>query len=117
MNNGVGKGKTREGPQAGLRPALLRLRQRRGHPQAGGHHREDALTENDRRYLQFADAFERHFINQGQQNRSIEESLQIAWALLSMLPQGELKRISRDHIGKYYGQKLEEIWGTPQALD
>lgn len=34
-----------------------------------------------------------------------------------MLPQGELKRISKDHIGKYYGQKLEEIWGAPQALD
>ena len=117
MNNGVGKGKTREDHKQvsdQLYSAYANGVDIRKLVAIIG---EDALTENDRRYLQFADAFERFFINQGQQNRSIEESLQIAWALLSMLPQGELKRISKDHIGKYYGQKLEEIWGAPQALD
>ncbi len=77
---------------------------------------EDALTENDRRYLHFADAFEKNFIHQGQQNRELEESLNLAWALLSMLPQSELKRISTDHIGKYYGAKLEDLWGNPGDL-
>ncbi len=114
MNNGVGKGKTREDHKQvsdQLYSAYANGVDIRKLVAIIG---EDALTENDRRYLQFAEAFERHFINQGQENRSIEESLKIAWALLSMLPQGELKRISKDHIGKYYGQKLEEIWGTPQ---
>jgi V/A-type H+-transporting ATPase subunit B len=75
---------------------------------------EEALTENDRRYLRFADAFEQNFIHQGQENRDLDESLSLAWALLSMLPESELKRISSDHIGKYYGAKLKEFWGTPE---
>jgi V/A-type H+-transporting ATPase subunit B len=71
---------------------------------------EEALTENDRRYLKFADAFEKKFLHQGDRNRDLEESLELAWVLLSMLPESELKRISSDHIGKYYGQKLKEFW-------
>jgi V/A-type H+-transporting ATPase subunit B len=71
---------------------------------------EEALTENDRRYLKFADAFEKNFIHQGLQNRELGESLELAWALLSTLPESELKRISSDHIGKYYGAKLKEFW-------
>jgi V/A-type H+-transporting ATPase subunit B len=73
---------------------------------------EEALTENDLRYLKFADAFEKNFIHQGDSNRQLEESLDLAWALLSMLPESELKRISSDHIGKYYGERLKEFWET-----
>ncbi len=71
---------------------------------------EDALTDNDRLYLRFADNFEAYFIGQGDQDRSIEESLKVAWALLSKLPRNELTRISRDHIDHYYGERLEEAW-------
>jgi V/A-type H+-transporting ATPase subunit B len=71
---------------------------------------EEALTANDLRYLKFADAFEKNFIHQTGRNRDLDESLDLAWALLSMLPESELKRISSDHIGKYYGQKLKEFW-------
>jgi V/A-type H+-transporting ATPase subunit B len=74
---------------------------------------EEALTENDRRYLKFADAFENNFLHQGDRNRDLEESLDLAWALLSMLPETELKRISSDHIGKYYGERLKEFWEAP----
>jgi V/A-type H+-transporting ATPase subunit B len=77
---------------------------------------EEALTENDRGYLKFADTFEKNFIHQGQQNRDLDESLSLAWALLSILPESELKRVSADHIGKYYGAKLEEFWGAPEAF-
>lgn len=77
---------------------------------------EEALTENDRRYLKFAGAFEKKFIHQGDRNRDLEESLDLAWALLSMLPESELKRISSDHIGKYYGERLKEFWETQEKL-
>jgi V/A-type H+/Na+-transporting ATPase subunit B len=73
---------------------------------------EESLTDNDRRYLEFSEGFEKNFINQGQQNRELEESLEIAWSLLSVLPKSELSRISSDHIGKYYGARLEELWGS-----
>jgi V/A-type H+-transporting ATPase subunit B len=74
---------------------------------------EEALTENDQRYLKFADAFENKFINQGEQNRTLVESLGLAWELLSILPESELKRISSDHIGKYYGTRLSDFWTPP----
>jgi V/A-type H+/Na+-transporting ATPase subunit B len=77
---------------------------------------EEALTENDRRYLEFADSFEKKFIHQGQQNRELNESLELAWALLSLLPESELKRISADHIGKYYGAKLKEFWAGQEGF-
>jgi len=77
---------------------------------------EEALTENDRRYLEFAEAFEKSFIHQGEQSRDVNESLNLAWALLSILPESELKRISSDHIGKYYGAKLREFWTTRQEI-
>jgi len=77
---------------------------------------EEALTENDRRYLKFADAFEKNFIHQGDRNRELEESLDLAWALLSILPQSELKRISSDHIGKYYGERLKEFWEASEGV-
>jgi V/A-type H+-transporting ATPase subunit B len=77
---------------------------------------EEALTENDRRYLTFADGFEKNFIHQGQQNRELDESLTLAWSLLSLLPEAELKRISADHIGKYYGARLQEFWSRPEDI-
>jgi V/A-type H+/Na+-transporting ATPase subunit B len=77
---------------------------------------EEALTENDRRYLRFADAFEKNFIHQGIQNRELDDSLELAWALLSTLPESELKRISSDHIGKYYGAKLKEFWEPSERI-
>jgi V/A-type H+-transporting ATPase subunit B len=77
---------------------------------------EEALTENDRLYLRFADAFEKNFIHQGLQNRELDESLELAWALLSTLPESELKRISSDHIGKYYGAKLKELWEPSERM-
>ncbi len=75
---------------------------------------EEALTENDRRYLNFAEGFEKNFIHQAQQNRELNESLDLAWSLLSILPESELKRISADHIGKYYGARLQDLWSMQE---
>ena len=64
---------------------------------------ELGLSERERRYLKFADEFERRFINQGPyENRPIERTLEIAWDLLAMLPEDELIRISEENIRKYH---------------
>ena len=66
---------------------------------------EAALTEMDRLYAKFADAFEQEYVSQGfQTNRSIEETLTIGWKLLSMLPRSELKRIKDVYLDEYYGK-------------
>lgn len=66
---------------------------------------EDALSETDLSYARFADAFERQYVSQGYDtDRSIDETLDIGWHLLSMLPRGELKRISDSMLDEYYGK-------------
>lgn len=67
---------------------------------------EAALTDIDRLYAKFADAFESEYISQGSEtDRSIEETLDIGWKLLSILPRSELKRISNEYLDKYYIEK------------
>ena len=67
---------------------------------------EDALTDIDKKYAAFADAFEKEYVSQGSfENRSIEETLSIGWRLLSMLPRSELKRIDDRYLDQYYVEK------------
>lgn len=64
---------------------------------------EAALTDIDKKYAKFADAFEKEYVSQGYEtNRDIEETLSIGWKLLSMLPRTELKRIKDEYLDKYY---------------
>jgi len=64
---------------------------------------EEALTDRDKRYLGFANAFEDRFVKQGsEEDRSYEETLTLGWELLSMLPKEELKKIDEKFIKKYY---------------
>lgn len=66
---------------------------------------EAALTEIDLIYAKFADAFEKEYVSQGYENdRSIEETLEIGWKLLSILPRSELKRIDDKYLDMYYGK-------------
>ena len=61
-----------------------------------------ALTDVDKKYAAFADAFEKEYVSQGfETNRSIEETLDIGWKLLAMLPRGELKRIRDDMLDEF----------------
>jgi len=63
---------------------------------------EAALTEEDKKYVEFSDKFEEIFIKQGEdENRDIEKSLSIGWEALSILPVEELKRIKDEYIKKY----------------
>jgi len=69
---------------------------------------ESALTPTDLLFVRFADEFERQFVNQGEyENRSIEESLELGWKLMRMLPRSELKRVKPENLDKYYEQKEE----------
>jgi V/A-type H+-transporting ATPase subunit B len=67
----------------------------------------EELTERDRRYLRFAEAFERRFVAQGEdEGRSIIETLDLAWELLSMLPANALTRVTAADLDKYHqGEK------------
>ncbi len=66
---------------------------------------KSALSDRDVAYLDFAQAFEEEFINQGfQQERSINETLDIGWKLLTLIPKSELKKVKEEHIKKYYPQ-------------
>ena len=64
---------------------------------------EAALSDTDKLYAKFAEAFEEKYVSQGYDNdRGIEETLEIGWELLSILPKSELKRVKDEFIEKYY---------------
>jgi V/A-type H+-transporting ATPase subunit B len=64
---------------------------------------EEELGTVDQQYLKFGRAFEREFVNQSfTENRSIKQTLDLGWKLLSMLPRDELTRVSREEIQQYY---------------
>lgn len=67
---------------------------------------EAALTDIDKLYAKFADAFEREYVSQGYAaNRDIEETLNLGWRLLAILPRTELKRIKDELLDQYYGKQ------------
>ncbi len=70
---------------------------------------EDELSQVDKQYLKFGAAFEQEFVAQGpSENRSIQETLDIGWRLLSILPKEELDRIDTKILEKYYGRQTTE---------
>ena len=70
---------------------------------------ESALTPVDRLYAKFADAFEAEYVNQGfYEDRSIEETLDLGWKLLSILPRSEMKRIKPAILDKYWPKDKAE---------
>jgi V/A-type H+-transporting ATPase subunit B len=105
-DRGIGEGKTREdhAPLSNqLFAAYARGQEMRQLAVILG---EGALSEIDKLFLKFADTFEKEFIQQGEyENRSIAETLDIGWRLLSSLPRAELKRVKDDLIEKYLGSK------------
>ncbi|MDD6012820.1 MAG: V-type ATP synthase subunit B [Oscillospiraceae bacterium] len=70
---------------------------------------EAALTDIDKLYAKFADEFEKRYVSQGwDKDRSIEETLDIGWELLSILPRSELKRISDEMLDEHYIENTEK---------
>jgi len=103
MNQGIGEGRTREdhsGVSDQCYAAYAEGRDVRNLVAVVG---EEALTERDKKFLAFAESFEKEFVVQGRdENRSIEETLDLGWKLLDILPESELKRIDEEHIKKYH---------------
>ncbi|MDR0913173.1 MAG: ATP synthase subunit B [Methanobrevibacter sp.] len=102
MSGGIGDGRTREdhsGVSDQLYSAYAEGRNLRDLVAVVG---EEALTERDQSFLRFADAFESEFITQAKdEDRTIQETLDLGWKLLSLLPKSELKRVKEEHIPKY----------------
>lgn len=109
MSGGIGEGRTREdhsGVSDQLYAAYAEGRDLRDLTAVVG---EEALTDRDRKFLKFADEFEDKFIRQAKdEDRSIEETLDLGWELLSILPTTELKRVKEEFIEKYLPKKDEE---------
>ena len=103
MDKGIGKDRTRaDHPHlaAQLYAAYAHMQDVRALASVIG---EEELSTVDQNYLQFGRAFEREFVNQAStDNRSIEQTLNIGWRLLSVLPREELTRVSREEIEQYY---------------
>jgi V/A-type H+-transporting ATPase subunit B len=102
MNLGIGPGKTREDHRNVADQLYASYAYGRDLRRLVAIVGEEALTELDKIYLKFADEFEKKFITQGDEDRSIERTLEIGWDLMSMLPEDELKRIKREYISKYH---------------
>ncbi|MEW6359901.1 MAG: V-type ATP synthase subunit B [Planctomycetota bacterium] len=74
---------------------------------------QEALSDMDRKYLAFADAFEQKYVGQGMAERSIEETLDLGWQLLSIFPEGELRRVNKDLINRYFSEIMKDGVHTP----
>ena len=108
MNLGIGKERTREdhrGIADQLYAAYATGRDLRSLAAVVG---EEALSATDKLYLKFADIFEERFIRQdSHEDRTIEQTLELGWELLSMFPESELKRVKKEFIEKY-GKKYRK---------
>jgi len=104
MKDGIGEGKTRADHPAltsQLYAAYAHVQDVRSLASVIG---EEELSSIDQKYFEFGKAFEEQFVNQSvTDNRSIEETLTIAWRILSILPKTELTRIKESDIERYYG--------------
>ena len=102
-DKGIGRGKTREDHSDVLNQLFAAYARGKEAKELMAILGEAALSDADKFYAKFADEFEKKYVSQGYEtNRTIEETLQIGWDLLTILPKGELKRIRDEYLEKYY---------------
>ncbi|MCL2368176.1 MAG: V-type ATP synthase subunit B [Oscillospiraceae bacterium] len=105
-DKGIGGGKTREDHAGTLNQLFAAYARGKEAKELMTIMGEAALSDVDKRFAHFADAFEKRYVGQGfDVNRSIEETLTIGWELLSILPKNELKRVTIEHIEKYWPEE------------
>jgi V/A-type H+-transporting ATPase subunit B len=107
MNNGIGKGLTREDHRMLANQLYAAYAQGRDIRKLMAIVGEDALGEMDKKYLQFGREFEAMMIGQGATRRTIEDTLGLGWELLTILPREELTRLSRTFIEQYYDEAAQ----------
>ncbi len=102
-DKGIGKGKTREDHADTMNQLFAAYARGKEAKELATILGESALSDVDKLYAKFADNFERQYVSQGYEtNRSIEETLELGWKLLAILPKAELKRIRDEYIEKYF---------------
>ena len=102
-DKGIGEGKTREDHAGTMNQLFAAYSAGKEAAELMTILGEAALSDTDKLYAKFATEFESHYVSQGNEvNRSIEETLDLGWKLLSILPKSELKRINTRFIEKYY---------------
>ena len=105
-DKGIGEGKTREDHSGTMNQLFAAYSTGKDNKELMSILGEAALTPTDLLYAKFADEFEKRYVNQGyEENRSIQETLDLGWELLSILPKSELKRIKPEYIEKYWPKK------------
>ena len=112
MKDGVGPGKTREDHYQVFMQLIAAYTEGQYLRELSAIIGVESLSERDKKYLEYAELFERKFINQGEfERRTIEETLDIGWELLSMLPEEDLKLISVENIKKYHPKYRKALKG------
>ena len=107
-DKGIGRGKTREDHADTMNQLFAAYSRGKDAKELAVILGDAALSDTDKLYAKFADAFEEEYVAQGfYTNRSIEETLDLGWKLLSILPRAELKRIRDEYLDKYL-PKAEE---------
>ena len=101
-DKGIGEGKTREDHSGVLNQLYAAYARGKEAEELAAILGEAALSETDKLFAKFANEFEARFVNQGvNEDRSINDTLNIGWDLLRMLPRAELKRIRDEYLEKY----------------
>lgn len=107
-DKGIGRGKTREDHADTMNQLFAAYSRGKDAKELAVILGDAALSDTDKLYARFADAFEEEYVSQGfYTNRSIEGTLDLGWKLLSILPRAELKRIRDEYLDKYL-PKAEE---------
>jgi V/A-type H+-transporting ATPase subunit B len=101
-DKGIGKNKTREDHADTMNQLFAAYARGKESKELSAILGEAALSDTDKLYAKFAEAFEKVYVNQGfEKDRTIEETLELGWKLLKILPTSELKRIRKEYIDKY----------------
>lgn len=105
-DKGIGKGRTREDHADTMNQLFAAYARGKDAKELAVILGEAALSDEDKLYAEFADQFERKYVSQGYAtNRSIEETLDLGWELLTILPKSELRRIRDEYLEKYLPKK------------
>ena len=105
-DKGIGEGKTREDHSGTMNQLFAAYARGKDAKELMTILGEAALSDDDKLFAKFADEFEKRYVSQGNTtNRSIEETLDLGWELLSLLPRRELKRVKPEMIDKYMPKK------------
>jgi len=110
MKDGIGKGMTREDHKDVSSQLFAAYSKVKGIRNLAAIIGEEELSDSDKLYLKFGERFEQDFLTQGEEeNRTIAETLDIGWRLLSILPKGDLYRIKDEYVDRYMQAALDAV--------